>query len=85
MNAASMNDNWKDLYVAALLEPNKSKLPMRIAVAEKKIAARSQELSNSGDDKNVERSALNIALYALAALRSSLKWDEGDPGQNAVA
>jgi hypothetical protein len=85
MNIASANENWKDLYIAALSEPDESKLPRRIASAEEKIAARSRELSNSGDHNTVEKCALNIAFYALAALRNSLKVDEDDSRENAVA
>jgi hypothetical protein len=87
MNATSIND-WKDSYRAALFEPNKSKIPVRIADAEKRIAARARELFNSGHHDTLERSALNVALYALIALRSSLDWNtrEGDPrSQGAVA
>jgi hypothetical protein len=56
MKVASMHEGgWRDLYRAALFEPNKSKTPMRIANAEKKIAARARELSNSGDHDALER------------------------------
>ena len=73
MNATSIND-WKDAYRAALFEPNKSKIPMRVAEAEKKIAARARELFNSGDHDTLERSALNVAMYALVALGRSADW-----------
>ncbi len=80
MKVASMHEGSEDLYRAALFEPNKSKTPMRIANAEKKIAARAREISNSGDPDALERSELNVALYALVALRSWLDWNanEGD-------
>ena len=85
MKVASMNEDWRDLYRAALFEPNKSKTPMRIANAEKKIAARARELSNSGDHDALERSELNVALYALAALRSWLDWNANESDTSAVA
>jgi hypothetical protein len=85
MKTASMNESWKDLYLAALLERNKAKLPLRIARAEKRISARALELCDSIDRNNVEKSVLNIALYVLAALRSSLTRDEGDPAQRYIA
>jgi len=72
MNVTSMNQNWRELYVAALLETDKSKLPTRIVDAEKQIAARARELFNSGDHNPMEKSALSVATYALVALRSSL-------------
>jgi hypothetical protein len=84
MNRASIHENWKDFYLAALREPHKSKLPSRIAKAENIISARARELCNSGDHNTVERGALNIALFVLAALRSSLKWDD-DSSESAVA
>jgi hypothetical protein len=84
MNAASINDNWRELYVAALFESNKSKLPLRIANAEKKITAKARELFNSGDHDTMERSALNVALYALLALRSSLDRNESDSGSHSA-
>ena len=86
MKVASMNnEDWRDLYRAALFEPNKSKTPMRIANAEKKIAARARELSNSGDHDALERSELNVALYALVALRSWLDWNANESDTSAVA
>jgi hypothetical protein len=75
---ASMHQDWRVLYRAALFEPNKSKTPMRITRAEKKITARAQELVNSGDQDALERSELNVALYALVALRSWLNWNAND-------
>jgi hypothetical protein len=85
MKAASMNESWKDLYLSALREHNRAKLPLRIAKAEKRISARALELCDSKDRNNVEKSALNIALYVLAALRSSLTWAEGDSAQRYIA
>ena len=84
MNAASPSE-WKDLYRAALFESNKSKIPSRITDAERRIAARARELFNSGDPDTLERSELNVALYALLALKSSLSWDEHDHCHIAVA
>jgi hypothetical protein len=68
-------EHWQDFYRAALFEPNKSKLPVRIEHAEKQIAARARELFNTGTENIPERNALNVALFALQALRISLDWD----------
>jgi hypothetical protein len=65
MNPTSVQNDWKNLYKAALFEPNKDKIPVRIADAEQRIATRARELFNSGDHNTLERSALNVALYAL--------------------
>jgi hypothetical protein len=88
MNTSSpVQNDWHDLYRAALFEPNKNKIPVLIAEAEKRIAARARELFHSGNHDTVERSALNVALYALFALKSSLDWnaDESDLSDVAVA
>jgi len=84
MNTISEQNDWKDLYKAALFEPNKEKIPVRISDAEQRIAARARELFNSGDQDTLERSALNVAMYALVALRSSLAWKESDQSQSAA-
>jgi hypothetical protein len=70
-----------------LFEPDKSKTPIRIADAEKKITARARELSYSGDHGDLERSELNVASYALVALRSWLEWNgnQSDTSHRAVA
>ena len=48
MNAISVQNDWKELYKAALFERNKEKIPVRISDAEQSIAARARELFNSG-------------------------------------
>ena len=83
MNAISVQDDWKELYKAALFERNKEKIPVRISDAEQRIAARARELFNSGVNDTLERSALNVAMYALVALRSSLDWDKSDKSHAA--
>jgi len=64
---------WKSLYSAAIAETNRAALGVRIAEAEAAIVARSRELfSETGTDVDIEREALEDALYALRALRSVL-------------
>jgi hypothetical protein len=82
---ASRHEDWRAFYRAALFEPNKSKTPVRITNAEKKIAARARELSNSGDEDALERSELNVATYALVALRNWLDWNENESGNSKSA
>jgi hypothetical protein len=83
MKTGSRREDWRVLYRAALFEPNKSKTPMRITRAEKKITARARELFNSGDHDALERSELNVALYALVALRSWLDWNANERDTNS--
>ena len=87
MKATSRHEDWKAYYRAALFEPDKSKTPVCITNAERKIAARARELSNSGDRDTLERSELNVATYALVALRNWLDWNENesDNSKSAVA
>jgi len=63
---------WKQLYVAALLEGDKHKIPSLIVDAERAILKRARELSPAERDSVEEREGLDDALYALHALKSCL-------------
>lgn len=64
---------WRELYTAALFETDRSRIPSRIAAAEKAIVARSRDLFAAGSDTIEEDQALDDALYALKALQSCLQ------------
>ena len=65
---------WRYLYRAAIFETNKHLMPMRISEAEMTIVDRIHELSlNTGLDVELEREALDDALYALGAWRTALE------------
>ena len=66
-------ENWRQLYLAALFEADRNRLPFRIAEAEHAIVARARELFSSGNDTIEEDQALDDALYALRALQSCLQ------------
>jgi hypothetical protein len=70
----AMIRGWRDLYVAALFETDKNRIPKRIAEAEKAIVARARELFAAGSDTIEEDQALDDALYALRALQSCLEF-----------
>ena len=72
-HASDSNTNWRDLYRAALLELDPSKLAQRVAEAESVVTARANELFRNGDGNSEESEDLSDALYALQALRSVLK------------
>jgi len=74
-NATSLSTirGWDKLYVAALFETDQSRIPSRIAEAEKAIVARARELFVSGADTIEEDQALDDALYALRALQNCLE------------
>lgn len=63
---------WKDLYIAALLEGDRAKLPSLINDAERAIVNRARELFQSQGDHIQEQEGLDDALYALHALKSCL-------------
>lgn len=61
---------WHSLYQAALFETDRTKIPDRIAEAEKAILERVKELFVIKTDHIEEDQVLDDALYALRALRS---------------
>ena len=67
------NTNWRDLYRAALLELDPSKLAQRVAEAQSVVTARANKLFQDGDGNCEESEDLNDALCALRTLSSTLK------------
>jgi len=64
---------WRKFYKAALFELDAAKLPERIAEAERSLVIRARELFQSAGDNIEEEQAMDDAMYALHALRSTLK------------
>ena len=64
--------DWKDLYLAALLENNQEKIPTLISEAECAIIERARALFTMSGDNIQEEESLDDALYALRALRNCL-------------
>ena len=62
---------WIALYRVALSEIGNSKLPGRIAEAQKAVVLRARELFQAADDNGEEKEALEDAMYALHALGSN--------------
>lgn len=69
----SQNILWRDLYKAALFEPDPERLPEYIGRAESAIVERARQLFGQQGDHIEEELALDDALYALQALRSCLQ------------
>jgi len=65
----SGGENWRQLYVAAVMEVDRSKLPACIAEAEKAVVMRARELFHPTGDHIEEAQALDETMYALHALR----------------
>jgi hypothetical protein len=64
--------NWKDIYVAALLEGDEARMLRLIGQAEAAIVDRARELFGATGDHIQEEQAMDDALYALHALKSCL-------------
>ena len=62
---------WRQLYEAAVLEPDPTKMQQRIAEAEKAIAKRALAVMREGAD-GAEREALANAMQALSDLKRDL-------------
>lgn len=75
MNPAmrKVSSSWRDLYQAAILDPDLNKLSERIAAAETALVVRAGELFCGRGDGAQEREGLDNAMYILRTLRRSLK------------
>jgi len=85
-NSISQNSReWRGLYKAALFEVDKTKLPERIAQAEKALALRARELFYAAGDNIEEGEALDDAIYALHALRNTSRTSHCIPHRSEAA
>jgi hypothetical protein len=66
--------DWRDLYLQALFETERSRMYSRIAEAERALVRREHELFADSNGK-AEREAVINALNALYALRTCLGLD----------
>jgi hypothetical protein len=67
--------NWREFYRAAILGLDSTKLPQHIVEAEEAIVLRARELFHTAGDNAEETEALDDAMYALHALRSTMKFN----------
>jgi len=65
--------SWKELYQAAIHEPDMNKMMERITDAESALAIRMRELFYTSGDNLEEVESMDDALSILHALRSSLR------------
>jgi hypothetical protein len=74
---ALVNDpksSWQELYLAALLEPDQTKLTELVLAVEEAMFHRAQELTNSYAD-NQERTAMDQAAEKLLSIKTErLGW-----------
>ena len=64
------HEDWKTLYRAALLETNTNAIPKLVSDAEQAVISRTRQLFGTMGTIE-EKEALEDALYALRAFRSS--------------
>lgn len=64
---------WRELYRAALFEPDPHKIEEGIARAESAILLRARQLFGQAGDHVEETQDLDDALYALQALRNCVR------------
>ena len=81
---AASPDRWKELYIAALFENDKSKIAERIERAQVAIVARRQESFVPGN-RTQERQVLDTALLSLQALASCLSISQPRAAEQARA
>ncbi len=62
-----LTSDWKNLYISALFEHDKTRFAQRIAAAQAAIAARRQEILASENNAE-ERRVLDNAAFSLQAL-----------------
>jgi hypothetical protein len=72
-NLSSLPWGWRDIYVAALMEPDNDRMSARITDAERVMFERARELVQASGDTIQEEEALDDALYALRALKTCLE------------
>jgi hypothetical protein len=70
-SSRSSDQGWKDLYISALFESDKSKMANKITQAQTAIAFERRRLMALDNDVH-ERQRLDNALFSLRALRSCL-------------
>jgi len=68
VHKSPVHRDWKEIYKAALFEDDNSKIPQRIAEAERALAARALELFGTSDDQIREQRAMENARYFLRVL-----------------
>ena len=68
---------WRELYLLALFEPDRTKANKRIVEAEWALVLREHELFTNPQD-TVEREEINTALHSLQALRRCLGRNQSD-------
>jgi hypothetical protein len=72
-------EDWRELYLTALFETDRQKLPSLVAEAERALVVRSRELFAKSGSNSAEARAVDKGLYALRALRDCLELKTVEP------
>lgn len=72
--SAPENLDWKQAYMAAVLEKDRKRIPGLVQQARQRLTQRLRELWIAGPVPNEEVEAIHDALYLLQALLSSLSY-----------
>ena len=75
--------DWKTLYRAAILEPDKSVIHQKVCEAEAAVLARGREIFYNGGTRE-EKESLEDALYLLRAYRNAWEHTEAEVTAKAV-
>ena len=76
---------WHEVYKAALLETDWSKMPERIKAVEAALNQRKREFELNHGGSPEENQAIADALRGLSILRNdALRWAKGEPKNQAV-
>jgi len=71
--------DWKQAYLAAILEKNPVRITTLVQEAQEKLARRERELLAEGLVPSDEAEAIHDACYMLQALRNSLIYRDSLP------
>ena len=69
VNPSEAGKDWKEFYLAALLEDDNIKIPQRITEAEAALAARAAEPFGASENRVREQQVMENAMYFLQLLR----------------
>jgi len=78
ISSAPETHDWKEAYMAAILEKDRTRLPGLVDDARQKLSQRLRDLWVTGPVPSDEIEAIHDALYLLEALLSSLSYRDED-------
>jgi len=80
---AAETSNWRQLYIGALFESDRTKMARRMVEARAAIVSRARDLFHDPGDRLEEAQALDDALYALDALAPATRQERKESRQHS--